>query len=422
MNKDYAQKLYVAMVGLPGRGKSTMARRIREGLEAEGISARIFNNGDMRRKLMGADSTDAEFFNPANSFGREARELISRQNLEAAQKWLRDGGEVAILDATNVSHERRAHIEKTLTDHPVMFIECVNEDPLLLNACIRRKAELPEYEGYSRDEAEASFLKRCEHYAAQYDPIGSEKYWMIVDATANRVLDERPCEISPYYAAIREIVTSMWVNNLYLARHGQTEFNVQGRIGGDPPLTAKGRAQAQLLGKHMQSVPIDWVFTSTRMRSHETAAPVLETHPHARTVALREFDEIWAGDCENMLYSEIREKMPEVTAGRNANKYSYMYPNGESYAILQERVRRGLRRALFMAGESPLLIVGHQAINRVLISLFLRQRTEDVPYIHIPQNQYFHIQLSPTRKLFERVPYEANLAQDTALKDPQIYS
>lgn len=422
MNKDYTQKLYVAMVGLPGRGKSTMAKRIRDGLTAEGISAKIFNNGYMRRKLMGPDSTDAEFFNPSNSFGREARELICRQNLEAAQKWLRDGGEVAILDATNVSHARRELIEKTLTDHPVLFIECVNEDPLLLNACIRRKAELPEYEGYSKDEAEASFLKRCEHYEAQYDPIGGEKYWMIVDATANRVLDERPCEISPYYAAIREIVTSMWVNDLYLARHGQTEFNVQGRIGGDPPLTAKGRAQAQLLGRHMQSIPIDWVFTSTRMRSHETAAPVLESHPHARTVALREFDEIWAGDCENMLYSEIREKMPEVTAGRNANKYGYMYPNGESYAILQERVRRGLRRALFMAGDAPLLIVGHQAINRVLISLFLRQRTEDVPYIHIPQSQYFHIQLSPTRKLFERVPYESTPGQDTALKDPQIYS
>ena len=46
-------KLYVAMVGLPGRGKSTMARRIRDGLAAQGINARIFNNGDMRREAAG---------------------------------------------------------------------------------------------------------------------------------------------------------------------------------------------------------------------------------------------------------------------------------------------------------------------------------------------------------------------------------
>lgn len=418
------QKLYVVMVGLPGRGKSTLAKRIRNGLVCEGISARIFNNGDVRRQLFGDDSVQPDFFDPNNSFGREARELICRRNLEKARDWLSQGGEVAILDATNVSRSRRKFIEKNLVDYPVLFIECVNEDPLLLNACLRRKAELPEYAGYDKEEALASFMKRVEHYETAYDHVGAEKYWMCVDTAANRILSEKPCENSPYYPAIREIVTSMWINDLYLARHGQTEFNVQGRIGGDPPLTAKGRAQAAALGRHMQNVPLAWVFTSTRMRSQETAAPVLEAHPGLHVMALREFDEIWAGDCENMLYSEIREKMPEVTAGRNADKYSYMYPNGESYAILQERVRRGLRRALFMADDQPLLILGHQAINRVLISLLLRQRSEDVPYIHIPQNQYFHIQLTPSRKLFERVFYDeqARGQADTALKDPQIYS
>ena len=416
-------KLYVAMVGLPGRGKSTMARRIRDGLAAEGINARIFNNGDMRRKLLGAESTSPDFYNPDNSFGREARELICRRNLEAMQDYLNGDGEVAILDATNVSRQRRMMIENTLKNHPVLFVECMNEDPLLLNAFIRRKADLPEYAEYTKDEAVESFMKRIEYYETIYNHIGKEKYWMCVDAAANRVLAEQPCESSPFYPAIREIVVSMWIESLYLARHGQTEFNVQGRIGGDPPLTARGRAQADALARHLDGKRLDWVFTSTRMRSHETAAPVLENHRDAHVMALREFDEIWAGDCENMLYSEIREKMPEVTAQRNANKYSYVYPNGESYAILQERVRRGLRRALFLAGNAPFLILGHQAINRVLLSLFLRQRTEDVPYIHIPQNQYYHIQLTPTRKLFERIPYDGKAAkQDTSLKDPQIYS
>lgn len=416
-------KLYVAMVGLPGRGKSTMARRIRDGLAAEGINARIFNNGDMRRKLLGAESTSPDFYNPDNSFGREARELICRRNLEAMQDYLNGDGEVAILDATNVSRQRRMMIENTLKNHPVLFVECMNEDPLLLNAFIRRKVDLPEYAEYTKDEAVESFMKRIEYYETIYNHIGKEKYWMCVDAAANRVLAEQPCESSPFYPAIREIVVSMWIESLYLARHGQTEFNVQGRIGGDPPLTARGRAQADALARHLAGKRLDWVFTSTRMRSHETAAPVLENHRDAHVMALREFDEIWAGDCENMLYSEIREKMPEVTAQRNANKYSYVYPNGESYAILQERVRRGLRRALFLAGNAPFLILGHQAINRVLLSLFLRQRTEDVPYIHIPQNQYYHIQLTPTRKLFERIPYDGKAAkQDTSLKDPQIYS
>lgn len=405
--RENMQKLYVAMVGLPGRGKSTMARRIRNGLESEGVRVKIFNNGDMRRQLMGAESTSAEFYNPDNAFGREARELICRRNMEAAREYLKNGGDVAILDATNASRQRRQLIENTLTDYPVLFIECLNEDPLLLNSCIRQKASLPEYAGFSKDEAIASFMKRIEFYERMYTHCEDEKYWMCVDASANRVLAEQPCESSPYYPAIREIVTSMWVEEMYLARHGQTEFNVQGRIGGDPPLTARGREQALDLARDLENKKISWVFTSTRMRSHETAAPVLVSRTDTHHMAMREFDEIWAGDCENMLYSEIREKMPEVTAQRNADKYRYAYPNGESYAILRERVRKGLKRALFLAGDAPLLIIGHQAINRVILSLFIRQRSEDVPYIHIPQNQYYRIQSKPGRKLFERVSYNS---------------
>ena len=402
------QKLYVAMVGLPARGKSTLAKRIRDGLMTEGIAARLFNNGDMRRALIGAESTDPNFYDPNNKLGREAREMICMRNMEQAREWLAREGEVAILDATNVSRARRHLIETTLTDHPVLFVECVNEDQLLLNACIRRKTTLPEYASYTEEEALASFMKRISYYDTIYEPLQDEKYWLRVDSTANRILDERPCESSPYYPAIREMVVSVWIQCLYLARHGQTEFNQRGRIGGDPPLTSTGRAQAQALATHLRDKPIEWVFTSTRIRSHETATPLLTERPDAHAMAFKEFDEIWAGDCEGMLYSEIREHMPEVTQGRNASKYTYAYPNGESYAMLRERVQRGLRRALFLAGDAPLIIVGHQAINRVLLSLFLRQRNEDVPFIYIPQNQYYHISLTPRRKVFERVPYDGS--------------
>ena len=102
------QKLYVAMVGLPARGKSTLAKRIRDGLMTEGIAARLFNNGDMRRALIGAESTDPNFYDPNNKLGREAREMICMRNMEQAREWLAREGEVAILDATNVSRAHRS--------------------------------------------------------------------------------------------------------------------------------------------------------------------------------------------------------------------------------------------------------------------------------------------------------------------------
>ncbi|GFH62975.1 MAG: 6-phosphofructokinase [Candidatus Desulfovibrio kirbyi] len=400
------RKLYVAMVGLPARGKSTLARRIREGLIAEGINAAIFNNGDMRRSLVGAESTEPDFYNPTNHQGRDIREMICRHNMNDAKDWLAKNGDIAILDATNASRARRALIESTLNDHPVLFVECLNEDPVLLEACIKQKTTLPEYAGYAYEDALASFMKRISYYETLYEPLNDERFCLRVDAPANRILNECPCEESPYYPAIREIAVSVWVHSLCLVRHGQTEFNVQGRIGGDPTLTDRGYAQAEALANHMQGREINWVFTSTRVRSHQTAAPLLANRPDTTVMALKEFDELWAGDCEGMLYSDIRKHMPDVTAGRNANKFGYAYPNGESYAVLCERVQRGLRRALFLAGNTPLLIVGHQAVNRVLITLFLRQREEDVPYIYIPQNQYFQISLTPRRKIFERIPYQ----------------
>lgn len=398
-------KLYVAMVGLPARGKSTLAKRIREGLREDGINAAIFNNGDLRRQMFGPQSTSPDFYNPRNAAGFDAREHICRKNLAAAKEYLACGGDVAILDATNARPARRALIESTLTDYPVLFIECVNEDPLLQDACIRRKARLPEYAACTAEEAYASFIKRIAFYESVYQPLEHERFWLRVDATANRILEERPCESSPYYPPIRDILVTTWVRRLFLARHGQTPYNLEGRIGGDPPLSVRGQQQAAALARHMEGKHIPWIFTSTRLRSLQTAAPLLAHRGRTNHMALKEFDEIWAGDCEGMRYCDIRERMPQVTAERNADKYRYAYPNGESYAMLLERVRRGLQRALFLAGDDPLMIIGHQAINRVLLSLFLRRRAEDIPYTFVPQDQYYHISCLPRRRLFELVPY-----------------
>ena len=67
-------KLYVAMVGLPASGKSTLANRIRDDLQGEGIACAIFNNGELRRRLTGPESTESQWYAPGNEEGREIRE------------------------------------------------------------------------------------------------------------------------------------------------------------------------------------------------------------------------------------------------------------------------------------------------------------------------------------------------------------
>lgn len=399
------KKLYVAMVGLPARGKSTLARRILSGLSEQGIRTRIFNNGDLRRERLGRESACPEFFNPSNESAKVQRAQIANLNMDQARSWLDAEGDVAIIDATHSTEEQRFTILEYLQDRPVLFLECVNEDQLLLEASIRRKPRLSEFSHLTEEEALASFRKRIQYYASAYRPLRREPCWLRVDAADCRILAEAPCNDLPYYAAIRDLVTTRWVSNLYLARHGETEYNTEGRLGGNPLLTTSGRRQADLLAKHFTDVPISYVFTSTKLRSAQTAAPILAACPGAASMSLAEFDEIDAGVCEDMRYEDIRTTMPLEYAARAANKYQYVYPRGESYAMLKERVARGLRRALFIAGEDALLIIGHQAINRTLLSLFLFQRPDDVPYTYIPQTQYYHITVTQRRKMFELVRY-----------------
>ncbi len=400
-------KLYVALMGLPARGKSTLAKRIRHGLEQLGSRVAVFNNGELRRRLLGSDSASPEFFNPANEAAKEQRERLAIMNMEQARLWLHHEGDVAIIDATHGTLPQRNLLKEMLGDHPVLFIECVNEDPLLLDMSMRRKAHLPEFAGMSEEEALMAFRRRVTYYESVYTPLSHAESgcWMLVDAVDNRILDEAPGNDIPSYAAIRDIITTHWVRNLYLVRHGETSYNRENRIGGNAPLTELGLDQAQALARHFHSMEIPYLFTSTLMRTRMTAAPLLRERPECKSLALAEFDEINAGVCEHMRYSDVRRKMPEVYAGRAADKYHYAYPEGEGYADLRVRVAAGLRRALFLAAEDTLMIIAHQAVNRVLLSLLLFQRREDVPYVFIPQDQYYHITITQRRKLFEMIRY-----------------
>lgn len=400
------KKLYVVMVGLPARGKSTLAKRIREGLEAEGLAVGLFNNGALRRTRLGKDSAAPEFYHPDNIEGRARREEISRENTALAQRFLSGQGDVAILDATNASRTRRATIERALTDHPILFVECVNDDPVLLDASLQRKAALPEFAGKTTAEAIASFRQRMSYYEQMFVPLRDEECWVRVDAVDNRILEERFSRRIPFYHRIRDILVSDWVRNLYLARHGETFYNVEGRIGGDSDLTPLGKAQADALAQHFRDIPITHIFTSTRRRSAQTAGPLKAVRPDCTIMALPEFDEIDAGLCEGMLYDEIQRVYPQEFTARAKDKYHYIYPEGEGYITLRKRVERGLRRALFLSGDAPgVMLIGHQAINRMILSHFLYRRTEDVPFIYIPQNQYYHIVATQRKKLFELVPF-----------------
>ncbi len=396
------KKLVLAMVGLPARGKSTMARKIAQSFQMDGLNVRVFNNGELRRRLTGPETSHPDFFSPANLQAVQLRERLALTNLELAARYLEEEGDVAIVDAANVTRSRRKMIQEFFTGTVVLFLECVNSDKEVLEANLARKAALEEFQNLSAQEALESFRSRISHYESIYQPLAEEKNRLVVDSFECSILQEELAQEVPYYERLRDVILTRYVNHLYLVRHGETIFNLEDRIGGDPELTSRGWEQAEALATHFKSRRIPLIFTSSLKRTRQTAMPVARTQGDCTIIPLAEFNEIHSGICEEMSYKEIRQHFPEVAEARRKDKYGYIYPGGEGYCTMEARIERGLRKVFYLSQpQDNIMIVGHRAVNRMILSHFVFRRKEEVPYIYMPQEGYYHIVVTPNIKLFE---------------------
>ena len=401
------QKLYIVMVGLPARGKSTIAGRLKENLVKDSIKTRIFNNGDLRRRWTRQNTSYAEFYDPKNKEGVALRERIALINLERAKNYLSQDGEVAILDATNVSTKRRDTVIRSLNQHPILFIECINEDQQILEASIQQKIALPEFSHLEEKDAILSFTKRIDYYKTIYSPIRDHRNFVKLDSLNNQITQEKLGDEIPNYERIRDCLVTDSVKSLFLIRHGETYFNLKDRIGGDSSLTKGGVLQANALAAYFKNKKIPIIFTSERKRTIQTAEPIKARQKNASIMPLQEFNEIDAGICECMSYDEIREKRPDVYRARKRDKYNYIYPEGEGYVTMRQRIDKGIKKTLYLSSNTGnIMIVGHRAVNRMILSHFLYRRPEDVPYIYVPQDKFYHIVATQDKKLFQLKKYQ----------------
>jgi probable phosphoglycerate mutase len=151
------------------------------------------------------------------------------------------------------------------------------------------------------------------------------------------------------------------MDELWLARHGETEWSRDGRHTGrtDVALTAEGVRQAEVLGRRLQGVHFDIVLTSPLLRARATAEAAgvgdFRTSPD-----LAEFD---YGQYEGLTFAEITQERPDWNLWRDG------CPGGETPALAADRVDRVLERALDLAGR--VLIVSHGHISRILAARFI---------------------------------------------------
>jgi len=314
-------------------------------------------------------------------------------------EWLEKGGQVGIYDATNSTNERRALVSDRCRQHgcSVMFIESICEDPAIIDQNIlETKVTSPDYVGMDSNEALRDFKERIKHYEQSYETITDEAVPFIKlfdvgrKVVTNRISGYLPTRVVFFLMNLHIQPRPIWIT-----RHGESEFNELGRIGGDSNLTSRGAEYAQkLAGWLTTALPADRpaaelsILTSTLRRAIETAAHL---PPAANRVELRSLDEIDAGQCDGLTYDEIAERMPDEYAARAANKLTYRYPRGESY----EDVIQRLEPIIFELERQrkPVLVISHQAVIRCLVAYFLDKPPEECPYVPIPLHTV--IQLTP---------------------------
>ena len=314
----------------------------------------------------------------------------------------------------------RRELQQGKKDSKLMFIEIEVTDEQLL----RQHMDA----AHKTEQAKLEALH--EWFAYSYTPLGRAaspesslsflKYKNFRDMETHKMHGYLRMRIAQFLSVLRP-----WRHTIYLSRHGESTYNVEGRLGGDPGLSPHGESYARRLGDFtahcVQLNPRTGtsvaarLWTSSLIRTIETAKhiphPVLRARDledradgmdvedlhglewqQMRLRVYRNLDELFAGTYDGMRESEIEALDERFQKDRKLDKLATRYPHGESYLDLITRLEPLIHE--LHSYEEPLVIVSHQATLRVLRAYLMRDRRHPrsmVPKVEIPQHTIMKI-------------------------------
>jgi broad specificity phosphatase PhoE len=241
-----------------------------------------------------------------------------------------------------------------------------------LEANIREvKLSTPDYRNMDPEQAVLDFKERRAKYMEVYEPVGED------DGPHVKIINSKQFHVNSIRGYLPLKVVHFVMNlhtqprTVFLTRHGQSEYNLLGKIGGDSGLTPSGLEYARRLavfakekiaqdtdnndddneedapkvvdGEKKKKTPIPCrLWTSTLRRTKETAqfiehATLEHTWDNGdtadwvqfRPMKRRNLDELYAGTCDGMTYKEIEQVYPEEFERRQNDKLTYRYPRGK---------------------------------------------------------------------------------------------
>ena len=156
---------------------------------------------------------------------------------------------------------------------------------------------------------------------------------------------------------------------LILIRHGQTEWNADGRYQGQSnvALSDTGRKQAKFLAERFPVKHLDAIYASDLERARETAECVGEklgvlVRPE------KAFRELSFGDWEGLTYQQITARWPEESHKLFTAPDELEIPNGETFQALQKRALSKINKLCIEHVDQTIGIFAHGAINKTILA------------------------------------------------------
>jgi broad specificity phosphatase PhoE len=173
------------------------------------------------------------------------------------------------------------------------------------------------------------------------------------------------------------VVVAPFPHRIVFVRHGETSYNAESRLQGqrDIPLNGKGRDQASAVGRFLRDrlpdemARLDAVgafYASPLLRTRQTielarAAMGLDPERYHLSPTLME---LTFGDWEGLTWPEVEERDAAGARARDADKWNFTPPRGESYAMLVERIRPWLD-----ARDGDCFVASHGGVARALMAI-----------------------------------------------------
>jgi probable phosphoglycerate mutase len=159
---------------------------------------------------------------------------------------------------------------------------------------------------------------------------------------------------------------------LFLIRHGQTDFSRENRFCGsiDPPLNEVGLRMADAFGAAYADRTWDAIYTSPSQRAQRTAA-ALAGRVGVTPIVDEGLREISYGEWETLRHEDAKARWPEAYAYWAADTASRSTPGGETAFQVAARAALVLERIKREHPEGRVLVASHKATIRILVCALL---------------------------------------------------